>query len=235
LVRKRAIALAKRKGNTMFRAVLGLLFLAVSAMPAVAQGYSEEEAGRIRAATERFVIIAPVDGRTGANLTHENLIGSSKTLPAVYLDPDFCAADIRSAGGSDVTVGVPNSGADAILATHGEVAWLAEESDVFGAKVFFLANNGGQQVTVDVGGRAVVPFYVSRSEAEETQELAQKALGGSASVTLETYPLEGLIQQIASGGMPNAYLVSPAAMFAWLDAYGRGARLIGKDWRGAGN
>jgi hypothetical protein len=218
----------------MFRAVLGLLFLAVSAMPAVAQGYSEEEAGRIRAATERFVIIAPVDGRTGANLTHENLIGS-KTLPAVYLDPDFCAADIRSAGGSDVTVGVPNRGADAILATHGEVAWLAEESDVFGAKIFFLANNGGQQVTVDVGGRAVVPFYVSRSEAEETQELAQKALGGSASVTLETYPLEGLIQQIASGGMPNAYLVSPAAMFAWLDAYGRGARLIGKDWQGGGN
>lgn len=220
----------------MFRAVLGILFLAVSAMPAAAQGYSEVEASRIRAATERFVVIAPVDGRTGANLTHEvKLISSSKTLPAVYLDPDFCAAEIRSAGGADVTVGVPNSGADAILATHGELAWLAEESDVFGAKVFFLANNGGQQVTVDVGGRAVIPFYVSRSEAEETQGLAQKALGESASVTLESYPLDGLIQQIASGGMPNAYLVSPAGMFAWLDAYGRGARLIGKDWQGDGN
>jgi hypothetical protein len=185
---------------------------------------------------ERFVIITPVDGRTGANLTHEvKLIGSSKTLIAVYLDPDFCADDIRSAGGSDLAVGVPNSGADAILATHGEVAWRAEESDVFGPKVFFLANNGGQQVTVDVGGRPLVPFYVSRKEAEETQELAQKALGGSASITLESYPLEGLIQQIASGGMPNAYLVSPAGMFAWVDAYGRGARLIGKDWQGDRN
>ena len=126
-------------------------------MPAVAQGYSEEEAGRIRAATERFVIIAPVDGRTGANLTHEvKLIGSSKTLIAVYLDPDFCADDIRSAGGSDLAVGVPNSGTDTILATHGEFAWRAEGSDVFGTRVFFLANNGGQQVTVDVGGRSVV-------------------------------------------------------------------------------
>ena len=220
----------------MFRAILGSLFLAVSAMPAAAQGYSEVEAGRIRAATERFVVIAPVDGRTGANLTHEvKPISSSKTLPAVYLAPDFCAAAIRSAGKSDVTVGVPNSGADAILATHGEVAWLAEESDAFGAMVFFPANNGGQQVTVDVGGRPVVPCYVSRNEAEENQGPAQKALGGSASVTLESYPLDGLIQQIASGGMPTAYLVSPAGMFAWVDAYGRGARLIGKDWQGDGN
>jgi hypothetical protein len=220
----------------MFRAILGSLFLAVSAMPAAAQGYSEVEAGRIRAATERFVVIAPVDGRTGANLTHEvKLISSSKTLPAVYLDPDFCAAAIRSADGSETTVGVPNSGAEAILATHGELAWLSEESDVFGVKVFFLANNGGQQVTVDVGGRPVIPFYVSRKEAEEAQGLAQKALGGSATVTLEYFPLEGLILRIVSGELPNAYLVSPARMFAWIEAYERGARLIGKDWQGDGN
>ncbi len=216
----------------MFRAALGLVFLAVSAMPAVAQGYSEE-AGRIRAATERFVSIAPVDGRTAANLAREvKLIGSSKTLIVVYLDPDFCADDIRSAGGPDLAVRVPNSGADKILATHGEVAWRAEESDVLGTKAFFLANNGGQQVTVDVGGRPVVPCYVSRNEAEENQGPAQKALGGSASIVLESDPLEGLIQQIASGGMPDAYLVSPAGTFAWVDAYGRGARLIGRDWQG---
>ena len=49
---------------------------------------------------------------------------------------------------------------------------------------------------------------------------------------LESDPLEGLIQQIASGGMPDAYLVSPAGTFAWVDAYGRGARLIGRDWQG---
>ncbi len=220
----------------MLRMVLALLTIVAVALPAAAQGYSAEEAGRLRAAMAQFIVIAPVDARTGASLT-QTLPASSggKTLPVFYLDPDKCADDIRAAGAAEIMAGIPGSGAEALIGSAGEVAWLSGEADVFGAKVFFLVNGKGQELTIDVNGRAVIPYYVSADEAAATQELAQKALGSSEAITVEPYALGAVIQQIASGATPNAYLVSPASMYAWAEAYGRGARLIAKEWQGAGN
>lgn len=220
----------------MLRVVLGLLALVATAAPASAQGYSEAETGRLRAAMAQFVVIAPVDVRTGASLT-QTLPASSggKTLPAFYVDPDKCAADMRAAGVGEIMAGVPGSGAEALIGSADGVAWLSEEADVFGAKVFFLVNSKGQELTIDVNGRAVIPYYISSAEAAATQQIAQKALGSAETITVEPYALEAIIQQIASGARPNAYLVSPATMYAWAEAYGRGARLIAKDWQGAGN
>ena len=220
----------------MFRMVLGFLFLVTVSAPASAQGYSAEQAGRLRAAMAQFIVIAPVDARTGANLT-QTLPASSggKTVPAFYLDPDKCADDIRAAGAVEIMAGVPGSGAEALIGSAGDVAWLSEEADVFGAKVFFLVNSKGQELTIDVNGRTVIPYYVSAAEAAATQAIAQKALGSSETITVEPYALGAIIQQIESGATPNAYLVSPASMYAWAEAYGRGARLIAKEWQGAGN
>lgn len=220
----------------MLRIVLVLLGVVAAAAPASAQSYSEAEAARMRAAMAQFVVIAPVDVRTGAGLTQTlPTSNGGKTLPVFYLDPDKCAADIRAAGASEVMAGIPGSGADALIGSAGEVAWLSEDADVLGAKVFYLANGKGQELTIDVNGRAVIPFYVSATEAAATQEMAQTALGSSETITVEPYPLGVIIQQIASGATPNAYLVSPASMYAWTEAYGRGARLIAKEWQGAGN
>lgn len=220
----------------MLRMMLGFLLLVAAVAPASAQGYSAEEAGRLRAAMAQFVVIAPVDVRTGANLT-QTLPASSggKTLPVFYLDPDKCADDMREAGAAENMAGVPGSGSEALIGAAGDVAWLSEEADVFGAKVFFLVNSKGQELTIDVNGRAVIPYYVSAAEAAATQAIAQKALESSETLTVEPYALGAIIQQIASGVTPNAYLVSPATMYAWAEAYGRGARLIAKEWQGAGN
>lgn len=220
----------------MLRMGLGFLVLVATAAPASAQGYSEVESGRPRAVMAQFVVIAAVDVGTGASLT-QTLPASSggKTLPVFDVDPDTCAADIRAAGVAEIMAGVPGSGADALIGSAGEVAWLPEEADLFGAKVFFLVNSKGQELTIDVNGRAVIPFYVSAAAAAATQEIAQKALGSAETITVEPYALEAIIQHIASGATPNAYLVSPATMYAWAEAYGRGARLIAKEWQGAGN
>ena len=220
----------------MLRMVLGFLVLVATAAPASAQAYSAEEAGRLRAGMAQFVVIAPVDARTGANLT-QTLPASNggKTLSVFYLDPDKCAADIRAAGAAEIMAGVPGSGAEALIGAAGDVTWLSEEADVFGPKVFYLVNSKRQELTIDVNGRAVIPYYVSSAEAANTRAIAQKALGSSETITVESYALGAIIQQIASGAAPNAYLVSPATMYAWTEAYGRGARLIAKEWTGAGN
>jgi hypothetical protein len=196
--------------------------------------YSSEQAGRLRAAMTQFVVIAPADIRTGKNLTQliPSTTGSREKL-AAYLDPEKCAADMREAGGAEIMVGVPGSGAEAIIATGGDVSWLASEFDALGAKIFYLANESGQELTIDVNGRSVVPFYVSEAEAIATQALAQQALGASATIKLETFRLEPLIERIVKGEMLNAHLVSPRSMAVWVEAYGRGARLIGRDWADA--
>lgn len=222
----------------MRRTVLSFLLVLFWVSPASAQNgpdqYSAEQTQRLRAAMTQFVVIVPADIRTGKNLTQ--IIPSAKggrEKLAAYLDPEKCAADMRDAGGAEIMVGVPGSGAEAIVGTGGEVSWLASKFDALGAKIFYLRNESGQELTIDVDGRSVVPFYVSEAEAIATQALAQQALGASATIKLETFRLEPLIDRIVKGEMLNAHLVSPRSMAVWVDAYGRGVRLIGRDWAGA--
>ena len=222
----------------MRRTVLSFLLVLFWVSPALAQNgstqYSAEQTQRLRAAMTQFVVIVPADIRTGKNLTQivPSATGGREKL-AAYLDPEKCAADMRDAGGAEVMVGVPGSGAEAIVGTGGDVSWLASESDAFGAKIFYLRNESGQELTIDINGRPVVPFYVSEAEAIATQTMAQQALGASANIKLETYRLELLIERIVKGEMLNAHIVSSREMAAWVEAYNRGARLIGKDWAGA--
>ena len=222
----------------MGRTVLSLLFVLFWVSPALAQNgsqYSAEQVQRLRAAMMQFIVIAPTDSRTGKNLTQRIPTQSGiRERVAMYLDPEKCASDMRDAGGADVMAGVPGSAVDAIIGTGGEIAWLASESDAFGVKVFYLANERGQELTIDVNGRSVAPFYVSEADAIAMQQMAQQALGASANIKLETYRLELLIERIIKGEMSNAHLVSSHSMAAWVDAYNRGVRLIGKDWAGAG-
>jgi hypothetical protein len=222
----------------MGRTVLSLLLVLLWASPALAQNgvqYSAEQAQRLRAAMTQFVVIAPTDLRSGKSLTQRiPTQNGSRERVAMYLDPEKCAADMRDAGGAEVMAGVPGSAAEAIVGTGGEIAWLASESDAFGVKVFYLANERGQELTIDVNGRPVVPFYASEAEAIAMQQTAQQALGASANIKVETYRLELLIERIINGEMSNAHLVSSQAMAAWVDAYNRGVRLIGKDWPIAG-
>jgi len=231
-----APGIARTEGTAVLRLALGFLILAFSVAPAWAQRYSAEGEARLRAAMAQFVVIAPVNANTGSNLMQTSTMASGgKPLHAIYLHPDKAAADTRAADASEVMVGVPGNAADALIGAEGAVAWISEDGDVFGAKVFFLGNDKGQELTMEVGGRAVVPYYVSPDEARATQDAARKALGDTAVISLESYPLDALIPRIVTGAAANAYLVSPAAMYAWAEAYGRGARLIGKDWQGAGN
>lgn len=222
----------------MRRTVLSFLLVLFWVSPALAQNgsaqYSTEQTQRLRTAMTQFVVIVPADIRTGKNLTQivPSATGGREKL-AAYLDPEKCAADMRDAGGAEVMVGVPGSGAEAIVGTGGDVSWLASESDAFGAKIFYLRNESGQELTIDINGRPVVPFYVSEAEAIATQTMAQQALGASANIKLETYRLELLIERIVKGEMLNAHIVSSREMAAWVEAYNRGARLIGKDWAGA--
>ena len=222
----------------MRRTVLSFLLVLFWVSPALAQNgsaqYSTEQTQRLRTAMTQFVVIVPADIRTGKNLTQivPSATGGREKL-AAYLDPEKCAADMRDAGGAEVMVGVPGSGAEAIVGTGGDVSWLASESDAFGAKIIYLRNESGQELTIDINGRPVVPFYVSEAEAIATQTMAQQALGASANIKLETYRLELLIERIVKGEMLNAHIVSSREMAAWVEAYNRGARLIGKDWAGA--
>ena len=222
----------------MRRTVLSFLLVLFWVSPALAQNgsaqYSTEQTQRLRTAMTQFVVIVPADIRTGKNLTQivPSATGGREKL-AAYLDPEKCAADMRDAGGAEVMVGVPGSGVEAIVGTGGDVSWLASESDAFGVKIFYLRNESGQELTIDINGRPVIPFYVSEAEAIATQKMAQQALGASANIKLETYRLELLIERIVKGEMLNAHLVSSREMAAWVEAYNRGARLIGKDWAGA--
>lgn len=222
----------------MRRTFLPFLLVLFWVSPAWAQTgsfqYSADQAQRLRAAMTQFVVIVPTDIRTGKNLTQiiPSANGSREKI-AAYLDPEKCAADMRDAGGADIMVGVPGGGAEAIVGTGGNVSWFASEADAFGVKIFYLRNENGQELTIDANGRPVVPFYVSEAEAIATQTMAQQALGASANIKLETFRLELLVERIVKGEMLNAHLVSSRSMAAWVEAYNRGERLIGKDWAGA--
>lgn len=219
------------------RAILAGLTLFLTAPIALPE--TPANAALLREAFQEFVVIGLVQAGSGAPATEvrRNADGTHpRNMILVYLDAAHASEDVKNSAFADEMEGRPFNAADIYLSANGNVIWRAKYQPGETStqpQLYFIVNAAREPVTLAINGKTRIPMFAERALAESRRAAFEQTFAGrgeAVSLTLQSQPLETLIEWMMGGEDLGIYVYSSSTVVRWSEQWEGGARLI-KNYR----
>ena len=221
----------------MYRLIISGLMVMAAALPAQAEMSAGEN--ELRAAFKDFGVIGLAQAGSGIPVTEvrRDADGTNpRDMFVLYIDAAHAAEEVKGSSLADELEGRPFNAAELYLNVKGNVIWRTPYrpgATTSAPQVYYLTNAAGESVMMTINGETRTPMFANEADADSKRAAFEKSFsekGTPLTLSVQSVPLEPLIERMMAGEKLNIYVYSSPSVIRWSEQWENGARLI-KNYR----